>query len=136
MPAVFAVDALEVLMFAIDDEGRQIEGVAKGGRATLADLPAPVEGVPRVVQAGIEPGIGNILVRRAEIADGITFGVDRGRQDPADSQGRERGSDRLDALLQLLFDLVNLRAQHLAEIEDAGQLLRTTSWACGTPMDV
>ena len=58
--AMFGIDALEAVVLAVDDERRQIQAVPEDGRATFADLSTPVERVSRVVDAGVEPGIGDV----------------------------------------------------------------------------
>lgn len=87
----------EAVVLAVDDERNQIQALPEDGRAAFADLPSPVERVSRVVDAGVEPGIGDILIGAGEIGDRVAFGVDRGCQDAADAQGQQRGIEFLDA---------------------------------------
>jgi hypothetical protein len=53
--AMFGIDAMEAVALAVDDERSLIQAVPEDGRAALADLPAPVERVSRVVDAGSSP---------------------------------------------------------------------------------
>ena len=74
------VIAVKVIMFAIYGKCRLVQRAAKHGRAAFADVASAADRVARLTNAGIEARVGYVLVRAAEVADRIAFGVDRRHQ--------------------------------------------------------
>src|SRR3989304_1091989 len=111
LAAMFLIDAVETGMFATDDKGGKIEGSTQGRRTPFADLAAAVDRVARLVRTWIQPRIGDVLVRRAEVANGIAFGMNDGHQ-VGDFRSADQGrAEFLHAQVELVFDGGALLAQ-------------------------
>ena len=75
-----AIDAMEILVLAMDRERRQIQRPAQVGRAPLADVRPSAAHFSGVEGARLQSGIGGVLPSTREVTRRIALGMNRGRE--------------------------------------------------------